>query len=153
MKKSIIIAAIITAIAIIGILLFYFIPKSVSYTFEGMIHHGIDSYYPATLEIHGKANSKSFEGTVTFTAEGKTQTIEAEAEIKKGCWRILNKDYEENGIELAITLLPDFPKGKCSASIEESTVHYMSYNIFAAPAANEDEFYDVLDHINEKFGQ
>ncbi len=150
MKKSIIIAAIITAVVIIGVLIYFFMSKDVSYTFEGMISQGVsEEYYPATLEIYGKQKGKAFEGTVVFTAEGKSQKVDATAEIRDGIWGIVNKDAVKNGVVFDLVLMPDFRQGKCVAIVTDSTVYEMA--IFAAPATDEDQYYDVMDHINKKF--
>ena len=150
MKKSIIIAAIITVVAIIGVLIYFFMPKDVSYTFEGMISRGVlDEYHPATLEICGTQRGKTFEGTVVYTAEGKTQKVDATAEIRDGIWGITNKDADKNGIVFDLVLMPDFRKGKCVAIVTIAEEYDMA--IFAAPATDEDQYYDVLDYINKKF--
>lgn len=125
-------------------------PKDVSYTFEGMISRGVlDEYYPATLEICGKQRGKTFEGTVVYTAEGKTQRVDATAEIRDGAWRITNKDADKNGIVFELILMPDFRKGKCAAIVTIEEEYDMA--IFAAPAKNGDQYNDVLDYINKKF--
>ena len=59
-------------------------------------------------EICGKQRGKTFEGTVVYTAEGKTQRVDATAEIRDGAWRITNKDADKNGIVFELILMPDF---------------------------------------------
>ena len=152
MKKKLIIAAIITAIVIIGLLLWFLLPKKVSYTFDGIIAGGVvDEENPvkAQLKLEGTKEKNSFVGTVTFTVDGITQKVEVEAETNEVGWRITGKSVTDGKEDFLASFMPNSKMDTCAMILISSSVHEdYEYFIFCAPATNVEEYYEAMSVIN-----
>ena len=126
MKKSIIIAAIITVVVIDGILLYFFLPRNVSYTFEGMIAGGVvddEHLVKAQLKLEGKKEKDSFIGTATFTVDGVTQKVEVEAETNEVGWKITSKTSTDGKEDFSAAFMPNSKMDTCAMILRSSSVH------------------------------